>query len=338
MNKKKLNILFRTSGGRATLKELGFGHIFRSLNLAKFLIDQRIFFLVEDYGGVEPLLKKYNSHVTFIKKNLDVKSDILQTIDVISEKKIDIVIVDKFNTSKSYLKEIKKFSKVVYVSDLNKIDYPCDLLVNGYIGFKNKKSKNKYGSTCLLGPSYQILHPNFSQHLKIKKKYDFLITFGGFDEKRIIKNILDEIIKLSSAYKIKLILGPGTFVSSSILNLIKRNHKGIVISQETNDMHKEISLSKYGICSGGLTTYEFASQEVPFAIICQVRHQLTTAKEWEKLGIAKNLGLMSQKTKKNIIQFIKTSSDTNTFLVKKNFLDGLGGKRVAKEIIKLKKL
>ena len=73
MNKKKLNILFRTSGGRATSKELGFGHIFRSLNLAKFLSDQRIFFLIEDYGGVKPLLKKYDSHTIFIKKNLDVK-------------------------------------------------------------------------------------------------------------------------------------------------------------------------------------------------------------------------------------------------------------------------
>jgi len=332
-----LNILFRTSGGRATSKELGFGHIFRSLNLAKFLSDQRIFFLIEDYGGVKPLFKKYDSHTIFIKKNLDVKSDILQTIDMILKKQIDVVVVDKFNTSKIFLKKIQKFSKVVYISDLNKINYPCDLLVNGYVGFKNNKSKNNYGSTCLLGPSYQILHPNFSESLKIKKKYDFLITFGGFDERKIIQNILEELVKLPRSYRIKLILGPGTIISPSILNFTKQNHKGIVITQKTNNMHKDISLSKYGICSGGLTTYEFASQHVPFTIICQARHQLDTAKEWEKLGIAKNLGLMNKKTKKHIIEFLKTNIDGNTFLSKKIFLDGLGGRRVSQEIKRLKK-
>ena len=188
---------------------------------------------------------------------------------------------------------------------------------------------------CLLGPSYQILNKNFSRHLKVVKKYDLLATFGGFDEKKIIENILEELSKLSNLHRIKIILGPGTTQSINILNFIKNNNKKITIVQKTKDMHRDISLSRYGICSGGLTTYEFASQKVPFAIVCQVKHQLITAKTWEKLGNAKNFGMMSIKTKKRIIIFLKTLSEKNFHFKGKNVVDGLGSKRVAHEILNL---
>ena len=48
---RKLNILFRVSGGRAPGKELGNGHIFRSMHLAHHFKKHNILFLLEDYGG-----------------------------------------------------------------------------------------------------------------------------------------------------------------------------------------------------------------------------------------------------------------------------------------------
>ena len=93
---------------------------------------------------------------TFIKKNIDLKSDILHTVNFILKKQIDVVIVDKYNTSKNYLRKLKKYSKVVYISDLTKIDFPCDLVVNGYIGFTNKKVK-----ISIMCPVYLVHHIKF---------------------------------------------------------------------------------------------------------------------------------------------------------------------------------
>ena len=42
---KKLNILIRVSGGKAPGKEIGYGHVFRSLNLALNFRDHRVLFL-----------------------------------------------------------------------------------------------------------------------------------------------------------------------------------------------------------------------------------------------------------------------------------------------------
>ena len=101
-------------------------------------------------------------------------------------------------------------------------------------------------------------------------------------------------------------------------------------------MKKQILSAEYGLCSGGLTTYEFALQNVPFGIICQNRHQLITANEWRRRRIAFNLGLVSKKTPSKITKFLHDLEQNKIEIIKSTKLfDGLGAKRVTKEILKL---
>lgn len=95
---------------------------------------------------------------------------------------------------------------------------------------------------------------------------------------------------------------------------------------------------KFGICSGGITSYEFACRRIPFAMVCQVKHQLITAREWERKGIASNMGIINKKTKKKIEIFLKSILENKIPKQRKiKFLpDGLGSKRVAREIQGLK--
>ena len=101
-------------------------------------------------------------------------------------------------------------------------------------------------------------------------------------------------------------------------------------------MKKEISHAEFGICSGGITTYEFTSLGVPFVIICQYKHQLKTAREWQKRNIALNFGLPNKQTRSKIQNLIKKIVE-NKVPVKPNkfIVDGLGAKRVAHEILKI---
>ena len=98
-------------------------------------------------------------------------------------------------------------------------------------------------------------------------------------------------------------------------------------------MYKEISESKYGLCSGGLTTYEMASLNIPFGIICQNDHQLITAKKWEKLNYGLNLELATDFNSKKFEEFIKKISRKK--ITNKKIIDGCGAERVIKEIIKI---
>ena len=338
MTQKKLKILFRTYGGKVKNKQTGLGHIFRCINLSYHLKQHgEIHFLVEDYGGVKKILNQYGfKKFSPLEKNISLASDIKQTIQYINENKIDVLIIDKHKTNTKYLKELKNFVKTVIISDLKNVELPVDILVNGYVGLKNRKYKNKYNSLCLVGPSYQILNHKFSNHLKRnRKKYDILVTFGGLDEKGISDIFLDSLNEYVPKLKIKIILGPIAEKSKKVSEFSKKYSKNIEFIQETKDMHKEISNSKFGFTTGGVTTYEFASMNVPFAVICDDLHQIPTAREWAKKNVALNLGLLNSRTSKKIKKVIVDIAENKiNYISNTSVVDGLGAKRVSSEILK----
>jgi UDP-2,4-diacetamido-2,4,6-trideoxy-beta-L-altropyranose hydrolase len=301
-----MKILIRTGGGRGKNKELGLGHIFRTLNLAKRLKGMKIIFLIEDFGGAKEEIQEQGfKNIFVIQKKIRLENDIKNTYEIISKEEVDLVIIDQFKITKEYVEKINEKTKVVVISDLKNIDYRCNLLINGFIGFKDQKIHNKYNSKCLLGPSYQILNEEFyKEKQKLKKQFKILITFGGFDENNITQLILNILSKKQKLLKSKIILGPAT--PKNRYKQFTKKYKNIFeISQKTNNMFREISQSEFGICSGGITTYEFAKLGVPFGIICQSEHQLKTAKEWEKIGIGENLGLINSRTKAKVEKFLE---------------------------------
>ena len=334
LKQKKLNILVRTVGGTNTSEDLGFGHIYRCINLAAFLSDHNITFLLEDYGGTKKILNEKGHHKIFLlKKNLGVISDLKSTISLIKKRKIHVLIIDRYQIKKKYVTQIRRHVKTVLISDLFNVDYDTDLLVNGFIGLKNQTRKNRYGGKCLFGPKYQILNKKFAEsNVKPSKKIELLVTLGGYDKNNIVKTILSSLTK--TPIKTKIILGPGTTFTSDIKDIAKQC-KSVKITQKTNDMKKEILNVAFGICSGGITSYEFAALRVPFAIICQAKHQLVTARQWQQRGVALNLGLASKGIEKKIDVLLEQIPENRLVKVDKKIIDGFGSKRVAKEIIKL---
>ena len=133
------------------------------------------------------------------------------------------------------------------------------------------------------------------------------------------------------------ILGPSTKKSKKIKKIQREFSNYLTIVNRVSDMRKEISRSEFGLCSGGITTYEFANLGKPFAIICQVKHQLITAKEWERKKIAMNMGLVDRDIRKKIDKFLQLI-EQNRFPLRENkkLVDGKGTSRIVQEITKLK--
>ena len=329
-------ILFRTSGGRIREKELGLGHVFRCINLGYQLKSHQIQFLIEDYGSVSSLLHEHGFKKIFnLVPGISVNDDIKKTVEYILKNKITILIIDRYGLTNLYVKSLKKIVRVVVISDLKNIEFNSDLIINGFIGFNNKIKNNKFKTKCLLGPKYQILNQQYEQKQNYKKKYDLLITVGGFDANNLLDIILKKINKYENKLKIKIILGHATQNKSIIDKFVTKSNQ-LTIINKTNNMKKEISSTKFGICAGGITTYEFAALQIPFAIVCQYKHQIFTAKEWHKRKIAKNLGFI-QKDPQKIDAFLNHLMQNKIFLNYTNLVDGLGSKRVSVEILKMLK-
>jgi len=117
----------------------------------------------------------------------------------------------------------------------------------------------------------------------------------------------------------------------------KKFSNKLKIMKETKNMCYEISKSKFGICSGGITSYEFAAMNVPFAIICQYKHQLLTAQYWQQKGYAINFGLPNKNSQLKIQKYFEKilRNDVDSKPKKYSEIDGFGAKRVAKEILEI---
>jgi len=335
--RKKLRILFKTAGGIAPKKELGLGHIYRTINLAKRMKFHDIYFLLEDYGGAKSILKNNGFENIFIMKaGINLKNDINESKKLIEKLGFKILVVDKFGLNNNYLDSLRNFVKIVVISDLNYINFKADLVVNGFIGFKNSEKRNRYNSSCLIGPKYQILDKRYEIKRKFRKKYDLIASFGGYDEKNICDILLKSLERYLPKIKAKIVLGNATKKTPIIRKFERKYSKYVSIVQTSENFHEDICQSKYGLCSGGITSYEYASSGIPFGIICQVKHQLKTAKIWEKNCTAQNLGLVGCHTYKKIENFLThiIEGELPYPYKKSNLVDGLGGKRVATEILK----
>jgi len=327
-----------TAGGRDPNNEIGLGHIVRSINLASHLKGIKIWFIVKDYGGIKRVFpKKGFEKAVFLKKNQSLESDLKKIKNCIIKNNIDISIIDMYKEKTQYISELKKLSKVVVISDLNKINYSCDLIVNGFIGFKNKVTKNKFGTKCLLGPSYQILNKNFFKEKNpTKKRYNLIASFGGTDTKNLTMLLIKALLpKYINKIRTKIIIGPSNINKNQILRFKKQ--KNISLIQNPKNIYKEIFGAEFGICTGGITSYEFAAMNIPFAIICDVSHQLLTAKEWDKKGCARNLGKINKKTFSKLNKYLEDISKNKIKRPKQKakLIDGYGATRVTKEILGL---
>ena len=82
-----MNILIRTGGGRAKNKELGLGHIFRTINLASHFKTKKINFLLEDYGGAkEEIINHGFKNIFLLKKEPPLENDLKQTMEWINSR------------------------------------------------------------------------------------------------------------------------------------------------------------------------------------------------------------------------------------------------------------
>ena len=155
-------------------------------------------------------------------------------------------------------------------------------------------------------------------------------------KKKISQIFTDSIERHIPKLKIKIILGPASSIPHNLKSLKNKYSSRITIIQQTRNMSREIENTKFGFCSGGITTYEFASKGIPFAIICDEKHQLRTAVEWEKRKCAINLGLVNSNSKEKI-QFVIQEFLQNKIHLNKSskITDGLGANRVFNEILKI---
>lgn len=196
--------------------KIGLGHIMRTMVIANKLLNYgEVFYITtnnKEYDGGRKVIAENNFKYIYDNDNYNV----------------DILIVDRYNITSSYLTSLRKYcKKLVYIDDMNELDfYDVDIIINRNIGAEKLYYNTANNCKLLLGTKYCILRENFinSDPIKINNEVkNILITFGGSDPTNTTPLILEYLKDVNC--KLMTVIGSSFFKTECCLNRKKSCRK-----------------------------------------------------------------------------------------------------------------
>tara|TARA_Y100000590_G_scaffold18275_1_gene21764 strand:+ start:26574 stop:28067 length:1494 start_codon:yes stop_codon:yes gene_type:complete len=336
-------------------KEIGSGHFYRCLNLAKVLKSKKEkirFIFQKNYFSRENkkiLLKnkiKFNE-INFknsdLSKKKKLKEDSSQTTKILKKNKIDLLVVDNYKINYSWEKTVKKTVKKLFViDDLANRKHFCDILVDQNYLHNFEKRYNKYlNKNCktYLGPLYTILDPKFLKNKirirKDKKVKNIFIFFSGTHKPKIV-NIFYKILNKKKFKKIKInfIIG-NSFKKNNKLN--KNKNKNFKIYTSSNNFVSLMKKADLAIGAGGTNTWERLFYGIPSLVTCLSENQRLTCNYLNKKKLIQYLGyhkfLKARLIEKKIVRAIQNINFLRkNSLIGRSIVDGKGSFRISEVI------
>lgn len=297
LNRKK--VVIRVDG----YKEIGLGHIFRTLTLANNIMDHELIFLMDI---------QHQLGINVIKsQNFKVETFSGDPVSKISQLKPDIVINDILDTKKEYILSLKEMGIKVYnFEDLGSGAEYADGVFNAlYPG-------SVPGNNFYTGENYYCARTEFLS-AKTKQITDevknVLITFGGTDPNDLTLKTLKALSNTNKDYNINVIIGPGYKNKDKLMRLLNSHSWGhtITVHHAVKNMAEHMVNADIIFSSAGRTMYEIAMIGTPAVIIAQNYREMTHLFGHNYHGFI-NLGIHSEVNEELILNtFERLASDVD---------------------------
>lgn len=328
-----MQIAIRCDGSR----EIGMGHIYRGINLARCLISSDFkvtFFIKPNEASIKKLTQEgFDFRIIFSDGEF---------LKALPEEGYPLVIFDVRDTEKEYLKKIKeKGIRIISFDDRGSGSYLADLLIDANReGMQNNNSKQDEQKRCF-GAEFMVLGEEFHAFWKKEKGISdrvrtILISMGGSDPLDLSKKLLEALMPEQKGLSIRLVLGPA-YANKEGISLCLKHFSNIKIITDAKDMAELMYTSDLIYCSGGITLYEAMAMGIPAVVLSQNEHQRIIGDSFQKKGVIKHLGIGSKVSDKSIISALNINRKERTVMTKKGkeIVDGKGLERVKEEIIEL---
>jgi UDP-2,4-diacetamido-2,4,6-trideoxy-beta-L-altropyranose hydrolase len=340
---------------------IGYGHIFRSLAIAKELKRRgNKIFLLTTSNDIEKIIQGEfqiinigtpgNIHDTISAGNTaseeQLAIEISEIKKIVTQHEIEVLIVDSYNVSEHYFIKLKEFVPIMcYIDDLNKYKFSVDILINGnsYGGeleYESFDTKTKF----LLGPRYTILRDEFqgSETIKINKHVNTIsVLIGGSDRSNFITHLIDLINNDPDLkkYQYNIFIGPG--FSDDVKKQIRDfKFDNIIIHEDLFEIKNILLNSDMALSGGGSTLYELVSLGLPALSIIFAENQELNVETLHEQNCTENLGWFDKLTDadlKSKVLALAENFERRSELQKNqlHLIDGKGVKRIVDEMERL---
>ncbi len=256
---RRLKIVFVVKGN----KDVGMGHIYRSLTLADGFLGNEINFMTYESGSESIRLIKDRGYEVIETT----KGFLLNKLEILCP---DVIINDILDTDEEYIKKLKDLKYfVINFEDLGTGSNVAHLVFNALYEKTNPSSNHRFGH------EYECLSDKFFLYPSIKFKNSpkiLFITFGGVDQNNLTLKVLRTVPKLiekTSLKKIVVVLGAGYSHNLNLDEFDLNLNSKVEIYSKVKNMPKLMSKADIAITSNGRTVYELASMAIPTLSIAQ---------------------------------------------------------------------
>lgn len=277
---------------RADANEIvGTGHIMRCLSIARAFIDkgEEVRFVTADHKG-DSLLHSRGFETICLNSQYNAMDE--EEINIVMKKyRPDIVLVDSYFITESYMYALSKNCLVAYIDDLNTSKWEANFLINYNIfGTVIDYSKYKNSHTKLfLGPQYAPLRDEFKclVNHRTRTVRDILISAGGSDPECITEKMMLGICPIMKDICFHFIVGALNPRLENIKSLVMPN---IVLHINEQNMSGLMQKCDVAISAAGSTLYELCACGTPTITYTLADNQLIAAEEFQNRGLMVNAG------------------------------------------------
>jgi len=340
----RLNIVIRVDSSEF----IGVGHVMRCITLAeKFKTNKRnikIIFICRNYIGnsIDFILKKGyeclvlkdfknkedyknvdNFYDNWISKTW--KQDVNETIKLISDIKVDLIVIDHYGIDFQWEVEISKFvNKIMIIDDLANRKHNADVLLDqNYYENSNDRYSDLVPTNCIqfTGLRYLLLRDEFEKitHSKFQKSCHvkkLLVFFGGNDNSGLTIKVLKSLLGISFLkFKVDIVIGERNLDLEEIKILVNTNINFNLYIQ-TEHMALLMSEADFAIISGGSVIWEACSIGLPIFVVVTAENQEEVVSFLDKSGVIKSIGRHDKINHRSIELLIKFVQHNPNFITK----------------------
>jgi spore coat polysaccharide biosynthesis predicted glycosyltransferase SpsG len=252
-------ILIRTDAA----KELGMGHVYRSLALAYSLARHDLTIVL---SADKPLGKEFFAEYPFA---VDTVENDLAFLNYARKHKADLVILDRLDNAAEFVTLLSGHCKVVTFEDLGSGAEVADMLIADM--YENPKVPD---ARQLKGMENAILAPSFEsidRQIEFKEQVEeVLVLFGGTDPSNLADKALRALEFMEFDGRVTVVRGLGADL------IDPRSYKlKIKVLSNVKNMPAVMEKADIALSSAGRTITELASMGIPTVCMAQNEKELT---------------------------------------------------------------
>jgi spore coat polysaccharide biosynthesis predicted glycosyltransferase SpsG len=265
----------------------GFGHLYRSLNLAEALMrrGRRVRFLVNEDAQSLAILSA-RGHNAEVVELTDITSGWEE--EAIARLGFQAWINDRLDTSGRHGERVKAAGlPLVTFDDRGDGARAADLHIAA-LAFED--GARLQGRRVLQGPDYLILNPEIARHRRLRTEASpLLVTLGGTDTWGATVKVVDILARRGKGATV--VLGPG-FRHHSALTEVQTSD--FMVKEDVPSLIAEMAMHSLAVTGGGITPFEANAAGLPCIVVANEDFEITAAQTLQRMGSAVFAGHHSQ--------------------------------------------